>query len=132
MAHLDLDQPPEYSGDEYEPHVQQPLSLQEQKDELKRKLMGLSLKGNKQKKEKQLDGNMPPDLGKFKLRSADDAKYVEMHDGTKSKMNLNDFQFISTLGTGTFGRVRLVRHNSEGAIPMALKCLKKSEIIRLK
>jgi protein kinase A len=47
---------------------------------------------------------------------------------------LNDFKFLSTLGTGTFGRVRLVKHKSEPpeAQPLALKCLKKSEIIRLK
>ena len=47
---------------------------------------------------------------------------------------LNDFNFISTLGTGTFGRVRLVKHRDdpEQAFPLALKCLKKSEIIRLK
>ncbi len=26
---------------------------------------------------------------------------------------LNDFNFISTLGTGTFGRVRLVKHRDD-------------------
>ena len=48
--------------------------------------------------------------------------------------HLNDFNFISTLGTGTFGRVRLVKHRDqpEEDEPLALKCLKKSEIIRLK
>ena len=48
---------------------------------------------------------------------------------------LNDFKFLSTLGTGTFGRVRLVKHRcdlQDGGEPLALKCLKKSEIIRLK
>ena len=47
---------------------------------------------------------------------------------------LNDFKFLSTLGTGTFGRVRLVKHRSDPPEiqPLALKCLKKSEIIRLK
>lgn len=50
MAHLDLDQPPEYSGDEYEDHITQPLSLQEQKEELKRKLMELQLKGKPKQK----------------------------------------------------------------------------------
>jgi hypothetical protein len=29
------------------------------------------------------------------------------------KFLLNDFNFLSTLGTGTFGRVRLVKHKSE-------------------
>lgn len=38
------------------------------------------------------------------------------------------------MGTGTFGRVRLVKHRDdpEEALPLALKCLKKSEIIKLK
>jgi serine/threonine protein kinase len=50
------------------------------------------------------------------------------------KFILNDFKFLSTLGTGTFGRVRLVKHRSDPPEdePLALKCLKKSEIIRLK
>lgn len=51
------------------------------------------------------------------------------------KLYLNDFHILSTLGTGTFGRVRLVKHRSEGgkeSDPMALKCLKKSAIIKLK
>lgn len=47
---------------------------------------------------------------------------------------LNDFKILSTLGTGTFGRVRLVKHREEGdeSEPLALKCLKKSAIIKLK
>jgi len=38
------------------------------------------------------------------------------------------------LGTGTFGRVRLVKHRDDPkeALPLALKCLKKNEIIKLK
>jgi serine/threonine protein kinase len=40
---------------------------------------------------------------------------------------------MNTLGTGTFGRVRLVRYaNDPASEPMALKMLKKTEIIRLK
>lgn len=52
----------------------------------------------------------------------------------KGNYILNDFNFISTLGTGTFGRVRLVKHRNDPAeaLPLALKCLKKNEIIRLK
>lgn len=47
---------------------------------------------------------------------------------------LNDFKILSTLGTGTFGRVRLVKHREENDEddPIALKCLKKSAIIKLK
>jgi len=50
------------------------------------------------------------------------------------KLGLHDFKFISTLGTGTFGRVRLVKCRDENFAkdPLALKCLKKTEIIRLK
>jgi serine/threonine protein kinase len=63
----------------------------------------------------------------------DDARYSEAEGGPEGKLNLNDFKFISTLGTGTFGRVRLVKEiQNKDADPMALKCLKKSEIIRLK
>ena len=52
----------------------------------------------------------------------------------QGKFLLNYFKFLSTLGTGTFGRVRLVKHKSDPpeVEPLALKCLKKSEIIRLK
>lgn len=51
----------------------------------------------------------------------------------KKVLTIHDFNFLATLGTGTFGRVRLVRykHNPK-CDPMALKMLKKTEIIRLK
>ena len=47
---------------------------------------------------------------------------------------MNDFHILSTLGTGTFGRVRLVKHRSDPkeSEPQALKCLKKSAVIKLK
>ena len=50
------------------------------------------------------------------------------------KFYLNDFKILSTLGTGTFGRVRLVKHREEAddIDPLALKCLKKNAIIKLK
>jgi serine/threonine protein kinase len=44
---------------------------------------------------------------------------------------LRDLQLLETVGTGTFGRVRVVVHRSSGAT-YALKILKKSEILRLK
>jgi len=45
--------------------------------------------------------------------------------------NLNDFQTLQTLGTGTFGRVHLVRHK-ESCKYYAMKVLRKAEIVRLK
>eukprot|EP01069_Polyplicarium_translucidae_P000601 Polyplicarium_translucidae@DN1314_c0_g1_i1.p1 len=50
------------------------------------------------------------------------------------KLELNDFELLPTVGTGTFGRVRVVRFKDPRfySIPLALKILKKSEVIRLK
>lgn len=44
---------------------------------------------------------------------------------------LRDLALLDTVGTGTFGRVRVVVHRASGAT-YALKILKKSEILRLK
>mmetsp|Transcript_4908 Transcript_4908/g.6319 ORF Transcript_4908/g.6319 Transcript_4908/m.6319 type:complete len:241 (+) Transcript_4908:154-876(+) len=52
--------------------------------------------------------------------------------GTK-KWEFKDFDLRSTVGTGTFGRVRVVKvKGSEDRTPLALKILKKSEVLRLK
>eukprot|EP00744_Colponema_vietnamica_P000936 GILI01001620.1.p1 GENE.GILI01001620.1~~GILI01001620.1.p1 ORF type:complete len:366 (-),score=46.25 GILI01001620.1:101-1198(-) len=46
---------------------------------------------------------------------------------------LSDFDLFATVGTGTFGRVRVVKLKSQPAgRPLALKILKKSEVIKLK
>lgn len=50
---------------------------------------------------------------------------------TSGKYCLNDFQILRTLGTGSFGRVHLVRSNHNG-IFYALKVLKKQTIVKLK
>uniref|UniRef100_A0A7R9UVA8 Uncharacterized protein n=1 Tax=Diacronema lutheri TaxID=2081491 RepID=A0A7R9UVA8_DIALT len=44
---------------------------------------------------------------------------------------LEAFDVLDTLGTGTFGRVRLCRHTDTGRY-QALKIMKKSEVVRLK
>lgn len=49
----------------------------------------------------------------------------------KEKIKLSDFEIMETLGTGSFGRVRLGKHKRSKKI-YAIKMLKKSEIIRLK
>lgn len=44
---------------------------------------------------------------------------------------LSDYEVVDTLGTGTFGRVRLCRHRANGR-HYALKIMKKTEVVRLK
>lgn len=51
----------------------------------------------------------------------------------KEDISLDDFVVLTTLGTGTFGRVKLVKIKKYPDLPpMALKMLKKKEMIRLK
>lgn len=50
---------------------------------------------------------------------------------TSGKYCLDDFQILRTLGTGSFGRVHLVRSNHNGRF-YALKVLKKHVIVKLK
>jgi len=50
---------------------------------------------------------------------------------SKGKYTLNDFQIMRTLGTGSFGRVHLVRSVHNGRY-YAIKVLKKAQIIRMK
>jgi protein kinase A len=44
---------------------------------------------------------------------------------------LNDLDLLQTLGTGSFGRVRLCRHRASGDF-YAIKCLKKRDILKMK
>ncbi|CAR23982.1 cAMP-dependent protein kinase type 3 [Lachancea thermotolerans] len=50
---------------------------------------------------------------------------------TSGKYTLNDFHILRTLGTGSFGRVHLVRSNHNGRF-YAMKVLKKRTIVKLK
>lgn len=47
------------------------------------------------------------------------------------KVKLIDYDIMHTLGTGSFGRVRLAKQKSNAKY-VALKMLKKCEILRLK
>ena len=47
------------------------------------------------------------------------------------KVKLADYDIMNTLGTGSFGRVRLAKQKSNNQ-SVALKMLKKIEILRLK
>ena len=52
---------------------------------------------------------------------------------SKNKLLLTEFEILSTLGTGTFGRVRLVKlKNRKSQVPFALKIMKKNVILKLK
>jgi len=57
-----------------------------------------------------------------------------LQEMTKGKAwSYTDFDLRSTVGTGTFGRVRVVKiKGSSDRTPLALKIMKKSEVIRLK
>ena len=49
----------------------------------------------------------------------------------KSKLNVNDLHIMNTLGSGSFGRVHLVRTKLDNKF-YAMKALRKSEIIKLR
>eukprot|EP00741_Cyanophora_paradoxa_P010446 tig00000037_g10101.t1 len=59
------------------------------------------------------------------------AELPPIPEGKKQIFRFEDFEMGATLGTGTFGRVRICRHKKTGK-PYALKILNKAEIIRLK
>ena len=50
---------------------------------------------------------------------------------SKRKVNVSDYDLLQTLGTGSFGRVRLAKEKATGKY-YALKILKKHDIIKLK
>ena len=54
--------------------------------------------------------------------------YADDHEFTDYK--LEDLRALRTVGTGTFGRVKLVQHMGDGGM-YALKCMNKSEIVAL-
>ena len=47
------------------------------------------------------------------------------------KIKLEEYEMDRTLGTGSFGRVKLAKHKKDGKY-VAIKILKKSELIKLK
>lgn len=58
-------------------------------------------------------------------------KPVTYGANTSGKYSLTDFQILRTLGTGSFGRVHLIRSNHNGRF-YALKALKKHTVVKLK
>ena len=74
-----------------------------------------------------IEGAPKHDLRKLEKEYEANMKRLDL--GT---VKLSDFELMSTLGRGTFGRVRLTRHKLLEQRALALKIMKKSEIIRLK
>jgi len=111
------------------------MTLAEEKEALKKKLKEI---GNRKKKPPKYKKEPKDILAVYDPKNPLPDTPEEKEGRTQRKKHggfcLNDFFFISTLGTGTFGRVRLVKHRDDPpeALPLALKCLKKNEIIRLK
>lgn len=71
----------------------------------------------------------------FKKKGKEDLNDILCHSADSIKLSgdthLKDFNVKETLGTGTFGRVKLVQHKKGGNY-YALKVLKKHEVVRLK
>nr|CCA19967.1 cAMPdependent protein kinase catalytic subunit putat [Albugo laibachii Nc14] len=59
------------------------------------------------------------------------ADTIDTITSERIRHSLADFEVLDTLGTGTFGRVRLVHLRNDPTKFYALKILKKSEILRL-
>jgi serine/threonine protein kinase len=79
-------------------------------------------------------------LGKFLPTANKNASVTAAANGTnatknepskKSKQTVNDYHIMNTLGSGSFGRVHLVRSKLDNRF-WAMKVLKKSEIIKLR
>ena len=58
-------------------------------------------------------------------------KFPQKSTVSKGKYTLQDFQIMRTLGTGSFGRVHLVRSVHNGRY-YAIKVLKKAQVVRMK
>lgn len=57
---------------------------------------------------------------------------VPVSQRVKIRTGLKDYDILKTLGTGSFGRVHLVRMRAEHDKYLAMKVLKKTEIVKLK
>lgn len=48
------------------------------------------------------------------------------------KIDLKDYKILQTVGTGSFGRVKLIQNKKDSSQYFALKILKKADILKLK
>ncbi|KAF8429195.1 serine/threonine-protein kinase YPK2/YKR2 [Tirmania nivea] len=126
-----------------EPYHCKPVELTQQKasqtqtQTMKPDLIKLPLNENALPEPVKPDEKAPPDPAKLGEKTPlDPVKPGE--DDRRVKLNSSNFEFITTLGTGTFARVWLVKPTKEvrGRVSTsqvyALKVLRKVDIIRLK
>jgi serine/threonine protein kinase len=83
--------------------------------------------------DKKQDSSVNGDLDSKSSLTSASVSYVSTKSAgiMTSSWSIKDFEFKATLGTGSFGRVRLAKHMPSSKI-CAVKILKKNEIIRLK
>lgn len=86
---------------------------------------------NAQEQPQNNEGQVSTDQANGKPLPAVTTKMLILGKKTSGKYNLKDFQILRTLGTGSFGRVHLIRSNHNGRF-YALKVLKKQTIVKLK
>ena len=55
----------------------------------------------------------------------------QMLDSALEEISFEEIKVLQTIGTGTFGRVKLVQHKSSGRV-CALKCMMKAQIVEAK
>jgi len=80
-----------------------------------------------------LDRATPDNNEKSEVQNVPFQHLKDLLQGRERPWAFEDFDLRATVGTGTFGRVRVVKvKGSSDRTPLALKIMKKSEVIRLK
>ena len=76
-------------------------------------------------------GKFLPTVNKTAIGSVPVSNAKAADASRKSKLTANDFHIMNTLGSGSFGRVHLVRSKLDNKF-FAMKVLKKNEIVKLR
>lgn len=79
----------------------------------------------------QVHGGLPQEIKRADEDAISRSLLPERSTVSKGKYSLNDFHIMRTLGTGSFGRVHLVRSVHNGRY-YAIKVLKKQQVVKMK
>lgn len=91
-----------------------------------------AVKQKKQRKRDELErAAVTAKAQKLSLAEGESAQEMSHMESRKTHFKIQDFQGVRTLGTGTFGRVKLVRHRHT-AQTFALKIQSKAKIVKYK